>query len=133
MAGILNSFLDIYNSFGRAPVFLNPIPLLCITGKVVIPTSTTLPVTAIDTVEVDLVPDNLPQENLPIVSVPIEVAIPTGLLATRVVTIPVDPEKEKPSMMYILSKNVVPIPTTAESLPVLSIDVAPYPKLVSNI
>ena len=51
---------------GSAPVSLIPVPLRWIVGKVVNPTSTVLPVTAIETGELPLVnPASLPQENLP--------------------------------------------------------------------
>ena len=59
-------FLDIYKSFGSAPVCLIPIPLLWIVGKVDRPTSTVFPDTPIDIGELERVnPDSLPQEYLP--------------------------------------------------------------------
>ena len=59
-------FLDIYKSFGSAPVFLSPEFLLWIVGKVERPASTVFPVTPIEIGELDLLDTNsLPQEYLP--------------------------------------------------------------------
>ena len=59
-------FLDIYKSFGSAPVSLRPEDLLWIVGNVDRPTSTVFPVTPMEIGELDRAnPDNLPQEYFP--------------------------------------------------------------------